>query len=154
MKEFLLTENLRDIFDKASLKLSPALRMMIKLARYILMVYSEHFALSLSACWSRIMRIMAKTGNIELEVTASSSQSPPSSPLMEIVRLSLLVFWLPASEPQHRPSYPGTGGPEGDERKVKVVELLPTWRWPRSSRPTEREECCPVAGWRGIWRAF
>ena len=66
-----------------------------------------------------------------------------------------LVFWLPASEPQHRPSYPGTGGPEGDERKVKVVELLPTWRWPRSSRPTEREECCPVAGWmEGIWRAF
>ena len=92
MKEFLLTENLRDIFDKASLKPSPALWMMIKLARYILMVYSEHFALSLSACWSGIMRIMAKTGNIELEVTASPSQSPLSSPLMEIGRLFLLVF--------------------------------------------------------------
>ena len=95
MKEFLLTENLRDIFDKASLKPSPALWMMIKLARHILMVYSEHFALSLSACWSGIMRIMAKTGNIELEVTASSSQSPPASPLMEIVRLFLLVFLTP-----------------------------------------------------------
>lgn len=147
MKEFLLRP------DKAWPKLSPSLRMLMKLARYILMVYSEHFALPLSlpACWSGIMRIMAKTGNIELEVTASPSQSPLSSPLMEIVRLSL-VFWLPASEPQHRPSYRGTGGPEGDERKVKVVELLPTWRWPQ--QPADREECCPVAGWRGIWRAF
>ena len=43
------------------------------------MVYSEHFALPLSACWSGIMRIMAKTGNIELEVTAS-----PVSPLSEL----------------------------------------------------------------------
>ncbi len=99
MKEFLLTENLRDIFDKASLKLSPGLRMMIKLARYILMVYSEHFALSLSACWSGIMRIMAKTGNIELEVTASPSQSPLSSPLMEIVRLFLSYFDSPPRSP-------------------------------------------------------
>ena len=145
MKEFLLRP------DKAWPKLSPWLRMLMKLAKYILMVYSEHFALPLSACWSGIMRIMAKTGNIELEVTASPSQSPLCSPLMEIVRLSL-VFWLPASEPQHRPSYRGTGGPEGDERKVKVVELLPTWRWPQ--QPADREECCPVAGWRGIWRAF
>ena len=59
------------------------------------MVYSEHFALPLSACWSGIMRIMAKTGNIELEVTASPSQSPLCSPLMEIVRLVLSRILTP-----------------------------------------------------------
>ena len=63
-----------------------------------------------------------------------------------------LVFWLPASEPQHRPSYPGTGGTEGDERKVKVVELLPTWRWPRS-RPTERS-VAPLPGGEGSGELF
>ena len=147
MKEFLLRP------DKAWPKLSPSLRMMITGSIYFNGLLWTFCSPSVSACL--LERDYADNGKNREHWTWSNRQ-PQSVPSFlsshgNCPSLSL-VFWLPASEPQHRPSYRGTGGPEGDERKVKVVELLPTWRWPQ--QPADREECCPVAGWRGIWRAF